>query len=152
MFGKKEELEKEIQKVEGEAISSIIDKSMTITGEMTFKGKTRIDGQIVGNINGEHLILSKDGKVNGDITSTSFICHGTLTGNVDAKLLTAKKGCSIQGKIVSASLTVEPGASLEGEIKAAAQGIRAAADSPAPQVKAPVLKPSTAPATEKPKP
>ena len=120
MFTKKEPLEKEFEKVEGEAISSIIDGSMTVTGEITFKGKTRIDGVINGNITGEHLILSKDGKINGDIKVTSFICQGTFVGNIETKILTAKRGSSINGKIVAGNLTVEPGASLDGEIKAAA--------------------------------
>ncbi len=119
MFAKKEDIEKEIQKVEGEAISSIIDKSMTLTGQMAFKGKTRIDGSINGNIDGEHLLLSQEGQINGDIKVSSFVCQGKLVGNVEAKILTAKKGCSIQGKIVAGNLTVEPGASLDGEIKAA---------------------------------
>lgn len=119
MFGKKEDIEKEIEKVEGEAISSIVDSSMTITGEMSFKGKTRIDGVIKGNISGEHLILSKNGKIDGDLVVTSFICQGDFSGNLETKILTAKKGCSIQGKIIAGSLTVEPGASLDGEIKAA---------------------------------
>jgi cytoskeletal protein CcmA (bactofilin family) len=123
MFGKKEDIEKEIQKVEGEAISSIIDGSMTLTGEISFKGKTRIDGIINGNIQGEHLILSKAGKINGDITVSSSICQGAFTGNLETKILTAKKGCSIHGKIIAGSLTVEPGASLEGEIKAATKDL-----------------------------
>ena len=123
MFGKKEDIEKEIQKVEGEAISSIIDGTMTLTGEISFKGKTRIDGIINGNIQGEHLILSKAGKINGDITVSSFICQGAFTGNLETKILTAKKGCSIHGKIIAGSLTVEPGASLEGEIKAATKDL-----------------------------
>ena len=129
MFSKKEDIEKEIEKVEGEAISSIIDGSMTITGEISFKGKTRIDGIINGNLKGEHLILSKDGKINGDITVSSFICQGAFTGNIETKILTAKKGCSINGKIVAGSLTVEPGASLDGEIKAATRDLHSGSPS-----------------------
>jgi len=129
MFSKKEDIEKEMQKVESEAISSIIDGSMTLTGEMSFQGKTRIDGVINGNITGEHLILSKAGKINGDIVVSSFICQGTFTGNLETKILTARKGCSIQGKIIAGSLTVEPGASLDGEIKAATKDIKLEAGS-----------------------
>ncbi len=119
MFKKKEELEKEFEKVEGEAISSIIDESMHITGEISFKGKTRVDGQITGNIKGEHLILSTSGKIEGDLEAHSFICHGHFKGNINTRILTARKGCSITGKMTAGSLTVEPGAAIEGEIKAA---------------------------------
>lgn len=126
IFGKTVDTEKEMKKVESEAISSIIDKSMTITGEVAFKGKARVDGQINGNVQGEHLILSETGKICGDINVSSFNCYGTLEGNVTAKMLTARKDCSIHGKLEAGSLTVEPGAAIQGEIKAAADGIRAA--------------------------
>lgn len=128
MFGKPVNVEQEMKKVESEAISSIIDKSMTITGEISFKGKARIDGTINGNIDGEHLILSETGKVNGDITVSSFNCYGMLEGNVKAGMLTARKNCTIHGKLEASSLTVEPGASIQGEIRAAAKG-----DAPAPK-------------------
>ncbi len=134
MFGKPVNVEQEMKKVESEAISSIIDKSMTITGEISFKGKARIDGTINGNIDGEHLILSETGKVNGDITVSSFNCYGALEGNVKAGMLTARKNCSIHGKLEASSLTVEPGASIQGEIRAAAKdsGPAEKQESPAP--------------------
>ncbi|MEE4164672.1 MAG: polymer-forming cytoskeletal protein [Desulfocapsaceae bacterium] len=120
MFSKKNGFDKEMQKAENETISSIIDKSMSVSGEISFKGKTRIDGTINGNITGEHLVLSESGKIIGDVKVSSFICHGYLEGNIMAKLVTASKGCSIIGKLEAGSLTVEPGATLDGEVKAAA--------------------------------
>lgn len=127
MFGKTaENVEQEMKKVESEAISSIIDKSMTINGEITFKGKARIDGTINGNIEGEHLILSESGKINGDITVASFNCYGHLEGNIKANMLTARKSCSIIGKLEAGSLTVEPGAALKGEVQVAAQELKSA--------------------------
>lgn len=138
MFGKSGNVEQEMKKVESEAISSIIDKSMIITGEITFKGKARIDGTINGNIDGEHLILSETGKVVGDITVSSFNCYGALEGNVKAGMLTARKDCSINGKLEAESLTVEPGASIQGEIRAAAKN-----SSTAPKQQPPKLKNDT---------
>ena len=123
MFGKSVNVEQEMKKVESEAISSIIDKSMTIKGELLFKGKARIDGTINGNIVGEHLILSETGKVVGDIKVSSFNCYGSLEGNVEATMLTARKNCSLRGKLEAGNLTVEPGASIQGEIKAAAKDL-----------------------------
>lgn len=125
VFGKKDSFEQDLQKAESEAISSIVDSSVVITGEITFKGKTRIDGQVIGNIKGEHLILSKTGKIEGDIDVASFICHGKMTGNAKANIITLRKECSILGKIEAHSLTVEPGAIVDGEIKAATKDIKA---------------------------
>lgn len=118
MFSKKASIDKEMQKAESETITAIIDKTMVISGEISFKGKTRIDGTINGNIDGEHLVLSESGTITGDIRVSSFICHGTIDGNISASLVTARKGCSIRGRLEASNLTVEPGARLDGEIKA----------------------------------
>ncbi len=117
MFKNKDNLEKQIQKVESETISSIVDQNMTISGELSFKGKTRIDGAVSGNITGEHLILSQSGTIIGDIYVSSFVCHGSIEGNVNADIVTARKGSSIQGSVTAANLVVEPGAALDGEVK-----------------------------------
>ena len=117
IFGKSDNVEQTMRKVENDAISSIIDESMIIRGEISFKGKARIDGEINGNIEGEHLILSETGKVTGDISVVSFNCYGTLEGNVKADMLTARKNCFIHGKLAAKNLTVEPGAAIDGEIK-----------------------------------
>ena len=119
MFTKKDTVQSDMQKADNEAISSIIDKSMVISGEINFKGKAKIEGVVTGNINGEHLVLSPTGKVTGDINVTSFNCFGMLHGNVKANTITARKDCSIHGKLEAGSLTVESGAILDGEIKAA---------------------------------
>lgn len=124
MFGKSINVDQEMKKVESEAISSIIDKSMTITGEIAFKGKARIDGTVNGNIDGEHLILSESGQIKGDIVVVSFNCYGNIEGNIKANMLTARKSCSIKGKLEAGSLTVEPGAAIKGEIQVAVQELK----------------------------
>jgi len=133
MFGKNVNVEQEMKKVESEAISSIIDKSMTIKGEISFKGKARIDGTINGNIEGEHLILSESGRINGDIMVVSFNCYGHIEGNIKANMLTARKSCSITGKLEAGSLTVEPGAAMKGEIQVAVQELKTTEKTTVPQ-------------------
>lgn len=125
VFSKKDDVRGEVQRAENEVISSIIDQSMTIQGELSFQGKARIDGTIKGNIHGEHLVLSETGKVIGDITSCSFNCFGTLEGNVRSNIITARKNCTIHGRLEAHSLTVEPGAMIDGEIKAATKDLAA---------------------------
>jgi cytoskeletal protein CcmA (bactofilin family) len=143
IFGKKDELDPTSGKSDIEAISSLIDKSMSVTGTITFKGKARIDGHIDGNIDGEHLILSETGRVNGNIRTTIFNCFGTIEGDIQASNVIARKSCSIHGRIEAASLTVEPGAAIDGEIKSAAKDLRQIADktdtTPAAAAKTPIL-------------
>ena len=102
-------------------ISSVISKDMRINGEVSFKGKARIDGVVEGNIQGEHLILSENGKVRGDLKLASLVCHGSVEGNITAQQVTAHSTSSVHGNLAAVSLTVEPGARLNGEISASSQ-------------------------------
>ncbi len=119
IFSKKDSFQQESEKAEKEVISSIIDSRMTIKGELLFEGKARVDGTVIGNIKGEHLILSESGTINGDVQVTTLVCHGILEGNIKANLVSARKSCQIHGLIASNSLSVEPGAALSGEVKVA---------------------------------
>ena len=113
-----DDLQQEETKAAKEAISSILSKDMHVVGDIEFKGKTRIDGLVDGNIKGEYLVLSETGKIIGDVTVDSLVCHGTIKGNINSKLVSAHATASIHGMLVAANLTVESGASLNGEIKA----------------------------------
>ncbi|GAB4337515.1 MAG: polymer-forming cytoskeletal protein [Desulfobulbaceae bacterium] len=104
-----------------DVISSVISSDMRINGEVHFKGKARIDGVVEGNIHGDHLVLSESGKVIGDLELTTFICHGSVEGNVNAQQVAAHSSSSLRGNLVAASLTVESGARLNGEVSSSAQ-------------------------------
>lgn len=108
-------------KASGDVISSIISNDMKVTGELSFKGKARIDGVVEGNVNGDHLVLSESGKVMGDLNLTTLICHGSVEGNVKAQQVTAHTTSSLRGNLVASSLTVEAGAQLNGEVSSSAQ-------------------------------
>ncbi len=112
------QLAQEVKKMENEAISSIVDKAMTITGEIHFQGKARIDGVIEGNIDGEHLVLSEEGVIKGNVKVVSFNCYGSITGDIKADIVTARKKSKISGSLNTKSLAVEPGACIQGEIAA----------------------------------
>lgn len=107
-----------------EAISSIIGLEMTINGDTSFKGKMKVDGKIIGNVKGEHLILSNTGVITGDVDTDIFICQGRVDGNVKVKKMTVMKKGGINGKLEAVELEVEFGASLSGEIKARTQDLR----------------------------
>ncbi len=114
---------KSVKKVKpsGDVISSIISTDMRVSGEMSFKGKARVDGVIEGNIKGEHLVLSESGKVIGDAELVTLICHGSIEGNVKAQKVTAHASSSIKGNLIATSLTVESGAQLNGEVSSSSQ-------------------------------
>ena len=92
---------------------------MQVTGEIRFKGKTRIDGQVDGDLYGDYLVLSESGRITGDIQVNTMVCHGTIKGNITAETFIPQASSVIHGTVTSKNLTVESGASLNGEIKAA---------------------------------
>jgi cytoskeletal protein CcmA (bactofilin family) len=124
---KDDDYQQEAVKAAKEAISSILAKDMRIEGEISFKGKARIDGNVQGNINGENLVLSESGSIKGDLKLVSFVCHGKVEGNIDAKLVTVHSTAAVQGRLTAGNLTVEPGARLSGEISTADNGNKAKA-------------------------
>jgi cytoskeletal protein CcmA (bactofilin family) len=107
-----------------EAISSIIGLEMAVNGDISFKGRMKVDGKIIGNVKGEHLILSNTGVITGDVDTDIFICQGRVDGNVKVKKMTVMKKGGINGKLEAVELEVEFGASLSGEIKARTQDLR----------------------------
>lgn len=136
--------QKTVKKIKpsNDVISSIISNDMRVTGEMSFKGKARVDGIVEGNIKGEHLVLSESGKVLGDLEMVTLICHGSIEGNVKAQQVTAHASSSIKGNLIAASLTVESGAKLNGEVSSSTS-------QPQPQLRTQPVTATAKPETEK---
>lgn len=109
---------------DGAAISSIIGQDMQLEGNVSFKGKLRLDGHIKGNIEGDYLILGETGVVVGDVMVNTFVCAGRVEGNVDVKKFQISASGVILGKVEATDLQVESGASLSGEIKSRSKELR----------------------------
>ena len=109
---------------EKETITSIIGTDMQMVGDVTFKGKMRLDGKAEGNIRGEYLILGETGVIVGDVVVNTFVCSGRVEGNLDVQNLYVVKGGIIEGKVETMDLSVESGAVMNGEIKSHTQELR----------------------------
>jgi cytoskeletal protein CcmA (bactofilin family) len=98
-------------------ISSIIGQDMILTGDLAFNSKIQIDGKIIGNLNGDDLVLSATGKIEGDIEAKFITCYGQIDGNIKVGALVLKKSGVINGRVETSDLSVESGGALNGEIK-----------------------------------
>ena len=105
-------------------INSILDEGMAVAGNLSFKGKARVDGRIEGNVSGDYLILSESGIIIGDIEVQVFVCQGRVDGNIKAEKLHAQNAAKISGSLDVIDLTVDSGASLNGDVKAHFQDLR----------------------------
>jgi len=106
------------------AINSILDEEMSVTGDISFKGKARVDGRIEGNVRGDYLILSETGIIIGDIEVEVVVCQGCVDGNIKAEKLHAQHAAKISGSLDVIDLTVDSGASLNGDVKSHSQDLR----------------------------
>ncbi|MEN8140678.1 MAG: polymer-forming cytoskeletal protein [Thermodesulfobacteriota bacterium] len=118
LFSREKDRASSIESDSKGAIASIIGKEMAIVGDISFKGKIRIDGSVEGNVKGGYLVLGEAGKIIGDVESSVVVCLGQVDGNMVAKKLNLMKGGVVNGRVETADLSVEPGGVLNGEIKA----------------------------------
>ena len=95
---------------------NLITEGTILKGDIVAKGKTRIDGELVGNIVAEEkLVIGPNGKITGEIRCYDIENYGFLKGKVTAKDLVALKASSkIEGDIIAGKLSVESGAVLTG--------------------------------------
>jgi len=122
-----------IGEAKSEMITSVIGADMQLIGDISFKGKLRLDGKAEGNIRGEYLILGETGIISGDIVVNTFVCSGRVEGTVNVKKLYVVKSGFIEGKVETMDLAVESGAVLNGEIKSRSQELRLVPGSSAPE-------------------
>lgn len=116
-----------------ETITSVIGQEMQMLGDISFKGKLRLDGKTEGNIQGDHLVLGETGMVIGEVAVNTLVCSGRVQGNVNVKKLQVTSSGVINGKVDAADLEVESGAALSGEIKSRSKELRLVPGSAIPQ-------------------
>ncbi|MFP3983584.1 MAG: polymer-forming cytoskeletal protein [Desulfurivibrionaceae bacterium] len=106
------------------AITSVIGQDMQLEGDVSFKGKLRLDGRIKGNVQGDYLIMGESGVVVGDILVNTFVCCGQVEGKVNVKKLNVFASGAVDGRVEATDMTVESGAALNGEVKSRSKELR----------------------------
>lgn len=103
-------------------IDTLIGVNTNITGDISFSGGLRIDGHITGNIiaaDDEHstLVLSDEGRIEGEIKVANIVINGTVTGPIHARgYLELQAKAKVYGDIHYGSLEIQLGASVEGKM------------------------------------
>jgi len=117
-----------------EILSTLIDTSVRIQGDLRFDRNTRIDGTIVGDIHGtddDHgtLIVGPSGRVEGNVHCHTVIVLGHVAGNLQASHVEMRSGGRIDGDVHYDILETHQGAHVNGRLVRKAP--RQAAPSPA---------------------
>lgn len=96
--------------------TTIIGAGTTINGNIESSGDIRIDGTLIGNINGKaKVLIGSDGVVEGAVKGRQADVLGRVTGQMDIKEVLQLRGkCNIDGDIYAGKLEVEPTATFNG--------------------------------------
>ena len=114
-----------------ESVISIIGPGMKLVGDCETDGTIRIEGAVEGSVKaGKAVVVGKDGKVKGDITTQDAVISGTVVGTVSAESrLELQATARIDGEIRARRMQLEEGAILNGTV----QMVQAAKTTQGPQ-------------------
>ncbi len=81
MFGRSKKRQKSTR------VDTIIGKTTTIKGDLSFSGTLHVEGTIIGNVKAETdkdamLVLDEDGMIEGDVDVANMIINGTVEGDI----------------------------------------------------------------------
>lgn len=93
---------------------SVIGEDLTLEGNIVSKSNLLIEGLITGNVTCVSLMVSRGGKIVGDVTCETIHVEGSVNGVVTAARIDLKDGCRLEGDIISESLAVDHGATFIG--------------------------------------
>lgn len=102
-----------------EAVISIIGPGMRVVGDCETDGTVRIEGVVEGAVRaGKAVVVGKDGKVKGDITTQDAVISGTVQGTLSAESrLELQATARIEGEVRARRMQLEEGAVLNGTVQ-----------------------------------
>ena len=132
------------KKFDENRFETLIDRRVSIKGDITYCGNTVINGEVVGSIIAKYLYepggiltaitssspdctasLIINGKVHGDITGDFIVINGDVDGDITAtsKLFIKAKG-RVAGNITYKAIKIEEGAVITGTFKILDQEVK----------------------------
>jgi len=98
-------------------VPSIISADMTVRGDLIGGGDLQVEGKVFGTIEVGHLVITKNGAVEGAIVAKAVAISGLHVGTIRAGAVTLETTAKVQGDILYDVLQIENGAQLEGQCK-----------------------------------
>ena len=70
---------------------SILSKNLKVTGNLDSIDEIQIDGQLIGDVTANVLIVGESADINGEVTADTLRVHGKVTGQIRAKSVSLAK-------------------------------------------------------------
>lgn len=97
--------------------NSVISSDVKIEGNITGKGSIRIEGNVLGNLQFDDVVIVTGGSVTGDINAKSFTNEGSFKGRVKADNTELKVGSTSRINLNTQKLMIESSAIVVGKVK-----------------------------------
>ena len=89
---------------------------MQINGNIKCSGNLVLKGKVKGDIECDHISISSEGELKGNIKSLYSTIGGDFTGDVFADTLAIESTASIKGNLYYNNLKAQPGAKLDVQL------------------------------------
>ena len=109
------------------SVTTIIARGAKVEGIFHCQTRLHIDGEIMGRVFSDSIVtIGKNGKVNGEISSSRLIVNGYFEGSANCDNVEVLEGGHFSGKVTYKELVIEAKAIFEGEseIKVDAEQIK----------------------------
>jgi cytoskeletal protein CcmA (bactofilin family) len=111
------------KKVKSSKIDTLVGQGVEITGDIRFQGGLHLDGVVNGNVSsmenadGAVLVISDEGRVEGDVYVAYAVINGEVIGNVYAsEKLELSSRARISGNVEYNLLEMASGAEINGQM------------------------------------
>ena len=111
------------KKVKSSKIDTLVGQGVEVTGDIKFQGGLHLDGLIRGNVStadnaeGAVLVISDQGRVEGDVYVAYAVINGEVVGNVYAsEKLELSAKARISGNVEYNLLEMASGAEINGQM------------------------------------
>jgi cytoskeletal protein CcmA (bactofilin family) len=117
MFGKKAGGSKPQNRID-----SLVGAGTSVTGDVTFSGGLRVDGEIRGNVRGAPdqvttLVISEHARVEGEISVSHLVINGTVIGPVhSSEFLELQPRARVTGDVEYSTIEIQLGAVVQGRL------------------------------------
>ncbi|GHV22775.1 cell shape determination protein CcmA [Spirochaetia bacterium] len=100
------------------SINTIIGPSSSVRGDIEAAGFTRVDGNLLGDLNVEgHIVIGENARLKSSISGTSITIGGVVYGNVLAseRLVVLSTGL-VLGDVITRRIQADDGCLIHGKI------------------------------------
>jgi cytoskeletal protein CcmA (bactofilin family) len=109
------------------AIKSLISIDSCVEGSLRFSAGLRIDGELIGNVQGTEgapslLVISESATVSWQIRADHVIINGHVIGPVHAVVLELQPKARVEGDVFYTALEMHQGAMISGMLTASSMG------------------------------